>query len=108
MHGTSHYLGLYVHDVGTGGLLTPGTVITVEPGISISPAPDIDPKWWNIGVRIEDDVLVTNSDPLVMSSAAPSTAEEIETLMRETGLGNAPDGLIDRTAAPQSPVRGSQ
>ena len=59
-------------------------------------------------MRIEDDVLVTDGDPLVMSSAAPTTVEDIETLMRETGLGNAPDGLVDRSAAPQSPVRGNQ
>ena len=96
MHGTSHYLGLNVHDVGTGGALTPGTVITVEPGIYISPSPDVDPKWWNIGVRIEDDVLVTDGDPVVMSSAAPRTVAEVEALMRETGLGNAPGGLVER------------
>ena len=108
MHGTSHYLGLYVHDVGTGDSLTPGTVITVEPGIYISPSPEIDPKWWNIGVRIEDDVLVTDDDPVVMSSSAPRTVEDIEALMRQTGLGNEPAGLVERDAKPGEPVRGSQ
>ena len=108
MHGTSHYLGLYVHDVGTGDLLAPGTVLTVEPGIYISPSPDVDPKWWHIGVRIEDDVLVTDGDPVVMSSAAPRTVEEIETLMRETGLGNEPAGLVERASKTESSVGSGQ
>ena len=108
MHGTSHYLGLYVHDVGTGESLTPGTVITVEPGIYISPSPEIDPKWWNIGVRIEDDVLVTRDDPVVMSNAAPRTVEDIEALMKQTGLGNDPVGVVERDAKTDEPARGSQ
>jgi Xaa-Pro aminopeptidase len=95
-HGTSHYIGLYVHDVGTGGLLVPGTVITVEPGIYIRPAVDIDRKWWNIGVRIEDDVLVTDEDPVVLSAGAPRAIEAVEALMRERGLGNEPAGAVPR------------
>ncbi len=95
-HGTSHYLGLMVHDVGTGGPLAPGTVITVEPGIYIPPAPDVDRKWWHIGVRIEDDVLVTEGEPVVLSTGAPRAPEEIEALMREHGLGNAPAGRLPR------------
>jgi Xaa-Pro aminopeptidase len=80
-HGTSHYLGLMVHDVGTGGPLLPGTVITVEPGIYIAPHDDIDPRWWNIGVRIEDDILITEDGPVVLSDGSPRTVAEIEALM---------------------------
>ena len=82
MHGTSHYLGLDVHDVGTGEPMEPGTVITVEPGLYIAPAEDIDPKWWNIGVRIEDDILITERGPVILSDGAPRSAEEVEALMQ--------------------------
>lgn len=95
MHGTSHYLGLRVHDVGDGGPLLPGQVITVEPGIYISPDPAVDSKWWNIGVRIEDDVLITDDGPVVMSLGAQKTVEEIEALMAEEGLGNSTRGRVN-------------
>jgi len=80
-HGTSHYLGLQVHDVGSYRSLEAGVVITVEPGIYIAPAEDIAPRWWNIGIRIEDDVLVTDGEPVVLSAAVPKDPEEIEALM---------------------------
>jgi len=83
MHGTSHYLGLDVHDAGTRGPLQPNTVITVEPGIYIPEGSPCDKKWWNIGVRIEDDILVTNGAPDNLSGALPRTVEGIEALMRE-------------------------
>jgi Xaa-Pro aminopeptidase len=94
-HGTSHYLGLQVHDVGSYRALKPGVVITVEPGIYIPPAPDVDPRWWNIGVRIEDVVLVTEDGPVVLSHAAPTRPDEIEALMR-TGRREAPGSLDPR------------
>jgi Xaa-Pro aminopeptidase len=61
--------------------MLPGTVITVEPGLYIAAAEDIDPKWWNIGVRIEDDVLITESGPVVLSHAVPRQIDEVEALM---------------------------
>ncbi|HCN04635.1 MAG TPA: Xaa-Pro aminopeptidase, partial [Bacteroidetes bacterium] len=81
MHGTSHYLGLDVHDAGTFGPLRPNTVLTVEPGIYIARDSDCDPKWWNIGIRIEDDIVVTEKGPINMSGALPRKAEEIERLV---------------------------
>lgn len=92
MHGTSHYLGLDVHDVGTGGPLVPGTVLTVEPGLYVAPAEDVDPRWWNIGVRIEDDVLVTEDGPVVLSADVPRTVAEVEEAMRRQPGLVAPDG----------------
>ncbi|MFN5181889.1 MAG: aminopeptidase P N-terminal domain-containing protein [Bacteroidota bacterium] len=80
-HGTSHYLGLDVHDAGTNGRLKPGSVITVEPGIYIPEGSPCDKKWWNIGVRIEDDILITENEPEVLSKELPKKIEEIEKLM---------------------------
>jgi len=81
IHGTSHYLGLDVHDAGLFGSLKPGQVITIEPGIYIPKGSPCDPKWWNIFVRIEDDYLITDGPPLSISSAAPKSIAEIEALM---------------------------
>lgn len=85
-HGTSHYLGLAVHDAGNFGPLEPGMVITVEPGIYIPDGSPCDKKWWNIGVRIEDDILITDNQPVVMSEGLTKTITGIEQLMQEKSL----------------------
>ncbi len=82
MHGTSHYLGLDVHDAGTGGPLVPGIVLTVEPGVYIPAGSACDPKWWNIGCRIEDDILVTDHGPEILSAQSPRDINSLEKLMR--------------------------
>ena len=87
-HGTSHYLGLDVHDFGTYGKLKPNSVITVEPGIYIPFGSDCDEKWWGIGIRIEDDVLITETEPEVLSACVPKSVEEIEALMKQESLFN--------------------
>ncbi len=85
MHGTSHWLGLDVHDVGAytqdgkARPLEPGMVITVEPGLYIAAdAPDVPPELRGIGVRIEDDVLVTEAGHEVLTAACPKKIEDIE------------------------------
>ncbi len=88
MHGVGHWLGLDVHDVGAYKInnepvtFKAGMVLTLEPGIYISESVEIDKKWWHIGVRIEDDILVTPKGHEVLSSAAPISLEDIEQLMR--------------------------
>lgn len=90
MHGCSHWLGLDVHDVGDykkekkWRSLEPNMVFTVEPGIYIRPAEDIDKKWWNIGIRIEDDVRVTSDACEVLTSQTPKTLVDIENIMRSS------------------------
>lgn len=83
-HGTSHYLGLDVHDPGLYQAFEPGIVITVEPGIYIPEGSDCDKKWWGIAVRIEDDILITDGDPVNLSAEAPRKSSEIEKLMAQS------------------------
>ncbi|HEX3775681.1 MAG TPA: M24 family metallopeptidase, partial [Polyangiaceae bacterium] len=84
MHKTSHYLGMDVHDVGAyfvGGKprpLEPGMVITVEPGIYLAQNAEVPEQYRGIGIRIEDDVLVTDDRALVLSEAIPKRIEDIE------------------------------
>ena len=88
MHKTGHWIGLDVHDVGEyklGGssrLLEPGMVFTVEPGLYIAPGtPGVPDKYQGIGIRIEDDVLMTAKGPEVISDGVPKTVDAIESLM---------------------------
>lgn len=95
MHRTGHWLGLDVHDVGdyrdptTQGenrpwrALVPGMVLTVEPGLYVRPASNVPERFWNLGIRIEDDVAVTASGCDVLTAAAPKRLDEIEALMRD-------------------------
>lgn len=88
MHRTGHWLGLDTHDVGRYKMgdmwcaFEPGMAHTVEPGIYIAAnTPGVDPKWWNIGVRIEDDVVITKDGCEVLSKGVPKSIAEIEGLM---------------------------
>ena len=97
MHRTSHWLGMDVHDVGSyreplstaiaasekpWRLLKSGMVLTIEPGLYVRPANDIDEAFWNIGIRIEDDAVVNDSGCELISRGVPVKADEIEALMK--------------------------
>ena len=81
-HGVAHHIGLDVHDPGNYQILEPEMIITVEPGIYIPEGSDTDPKWWNIGIRIEDDILITSKGPENLSKLAPRKWDEIEEIMK--------------------------
>jgi Xaa-Pro aminopeptidase len=103
-HGSSHWIGLNVHDVGSYGnppgverlerygkadtKLEPGMALTVEPGIYIPERSTQDPKWWNIGVRIEDVVLITSTGMDCLSCSAPREIAEVEKLIGDSRRGN--------------------
>ena len=94
MHRTGHWLGMDVHDVGEyrdppeadgskpWRTLQPGMVLTVEPGIYVRPAAGVPEKYWNIGIRIEDDAHVTTNGCEILTTAVPRTVSDIEALMR--------------------------
>ena len=96
MHRTSHWLGMDVHDVGSyreaaqddlndekpWRILKSGMVMTIEPGLYVRPADDVDEKFWNIGIRIEDDALINDSGCELISRDVPVNADEIEALMK--------------------------
>jgi len=87
MHKTGHWLGLDVHDVGDYKVdgewreFQAGMVLTVEPGLYVAKNKQVDKKWWNIGIRIEDDVLVTEYGCEILSKDMPKSIHDIEQLM---------------------------
>ncbi len=94
MHRTGHWLGMDVHDVGDyrdpavtatekpWRKLVPGMVLTIEPGLYVRPAAGVPEQFWNIGIRIEDDALVTASGCEILTRNAPKTVAQIEAVMR--------------------------
>ncbi len=88
MHRTGHWLGLDVHDAGDymqkgkWRKLKPGMVLTVEPGLYIRPAANVPKAYWNIGIRIEDDAVVTPGGCDIITAEAPKTVADIEAVMR--------------------------
>ena len=91
MHRTGHWIGMDVHDVGEyfgdGGnsrTLAAGMALTVEPGLYIAPDDSsVDARYRGIGIRIEDDVVVTDGEPLVLTAATPKSVADVEALMAE-------------------------
>lgn len=86
MHGLSHWLGLDVHDVGVYGpdrsrTLEPGMVITVEPGLYIAPDADVPPQYRGIGIRVEDDIVITATGNENLTASVVKRPEDIEALM---------------------------
>jgi len=89
MHRTGHWLGMDVHDVGDYKVdeiwrtLEPGMVLTVEPGLYVAEGTKgVDERWWNIGIRIEDDVHVSRDGCEILSIDAPKAVDDIEALMK--------------------------
>ena len=89
MHRTGHWLGMDVHDVGQYKVdgqwraLAPGMTLTVEPGCYIRAADDVPEAFWNIGIRVEDNALVTAEGCEYLTDGVPREIADIEALMRE-------------------------
>lgn len=89
MHYIGHWLGLDTHDVGRYKFgdewrkLEPGMLLTIEPGVYIRPDQTVDEKWWHIGVRIEDNILVTAQGCEVLSADLPKQPDDIEKLIQD-------------------------
>lgn len=85
-HSIGHHLGLDVHDVptlGSAGALTDGMVITIEPGIYVPDSPDVPARFRGIGIRIEDDVVLSSAGTHVLTKACPKTVDEVEATLAE-------------------------
>ena len=91
MHRTSHWLGMDVHDCGSitepgegsaARVLRPGMVLTIEPGLYVRPAENVPEKYWNIGIRIEDDAIVTEAGCELTTRDVPVRVDDVEALMR--------------------------
>jgi Xaa-Pro aminopeptidase len=113
MHRTGHWLGLDVHDAGeykeNGAWrpLQPGMMLTVEPGCYVRPAEGVPEQYWNIGIRIEDDYVVTEQG-VEWVSRAPREIAEVEAMMRETiaGVAKRDSTKVEwyrRTGGPRAP-----
>ncbi len=85
-HGTSHHIGLDVHDPSGYKTFQENMVVTMEPGIYIPEGSNCDKKWWGIAVRIEDDILVTKGTPINLSAEAPRTTAAIEKMMAKKSV----------------------
>ncbi len=85
-HGVSHHIGLDVHDRGFYDKMEENMVFTVEPGIYIPEGSPCDKKWWGIGIRIEDDILITKSGYELLSNLSPRSTDDIEKLMAEKSV----------------------
>ncbi len=102
LHGTSHWIGIDVHDVGGNWAtpLAPGMIFSVEPGIYIPAGTEgVDRKYWNIGVRIEDDVVITPTGYRNLSASTPRDIATIERIMAADGIGNSPIGRVPGASA---------
>jgi Xaa-Pro aminopeptidase len=93
-HSISHFIGLEVHDVGWMGMLEPGMVFTIEPGIYIPDSSQCDKKYWGIAVRIEDDVLITEDGYNILSDGVPTAVADIEKLMRKRQKSNVKSNSV--------------
>lgn len=84
MHGLGHWLGIDVHDVGSDRdrILAPGMVLTVEPGLYINQEADVPERYKGIGIRIEDNILITDSGNEVLTATVPKDPQQIEQLMQ--------------------------